>query len=219
MDKPPKRYSHASFWVCLFFAVNFAMVGVSRLFADNIFSQEGWDQFLLVSVVLFAVSIYLHRRNKKADAACDALELQQIETQRMLHEKLRAEQAERQQRQTAWENEHGKITTKLVGVTFDNDDGTSRQRILKGAMADECCGSIELENYTHNGADAILVSYEGQGIGNIPKNRVAEVLAVMDRITGASLNVERFVPDDEDGEARSLGGVIYRADLTIVYTK
>ena len=86
-------------------------------------------------------------------------------------------------------------------------------------MADECCGSIELENYTHNGADAILVSYEGQGIGNIPKNRVAEVLAVMDQITGASLNVERFVPDDEDGEARSLGGVIYRADLTIVYTK
>lgn len=219
MDKPPKRYSRVSFWFCLVFGLAGVMGAMQRLFTTNYYTQKaGWDA-LGISALFLIGALLLYLRNKKADAACDALEQQRIETERLLRAKLQAEQEEKRRRQKAWDADHGVITTRISGVTFDNDDGTSRQRILKAAMADECCGSIELENYEYKGSDAILVSYEGEGIGNIPKNRVAEVLAVMDRITGASLNVERFVPEDEEDEVRKAGGVIYRADLTIVYTK
>lgn len=215
----PKRYKHTSFWIFAALAVMGLAGALPRILAPNVDLQTAGFKGLGTALIFTLAAFLLARRNLKADAAADAFEREQLETQSLLREKLQAEQQEKKQRQAAWDAAHGTITTRVAGVTFDNDDGTSRQRILKAAMADECCGSIELENYTHNGADAILVSYEGEGIGNIPKNRVAEVLAVMDQITGASLNVERFVPDDEDGEARSLGGVIYRADLTIVYTK
>lgn len=219
MGKPPKRYSHTSFWICLVFGFGTGMRAVSKFFSTNIFDQDGWPRLLLFSVGFFALAVFLYRRNKAGDKACDELEMQRIETQRMLHEKLQAEREDENRRQEVWEAEHGTLTTKLAGVTFDNDDGTSRQRVLKGAMADEGSGAVSLELVEKNGADAILVEYDGLGVGFIPRERVADVAKVLKRITAASLDVSRFVPEDEDGETRSLGGVIYRADLILVYKK
>lgn len=219
MDKLPKRHSHVSFWICLVLGIGAGMSAVSKFFSTNVFDQEGWPRLLLLSVAFLALAGYLYRRNKAADKACDGLELQRIETEHMLHEKLQAEREEKKRRQEAWDAEHGTIRTKLAGVTFDNDDGSSRQRALKGAMADEGSGSVSLELLEKNGDDAILVEYDGVGVGFIPRDRVGEVSKVLKRITAASLDVSRFVPEDEEGEARSLGGVIYRADLTLVYKK
>jgi hypothetical protein len=219
MDQPPRQYSKVSFWACLIVGAFGTVDGFSRLFSPNIYQQQGWAGVLAVSAALFVAAYFLHRRNKAAAQALSEYEnrrrteeAQRLEADRMLREQRRAEQE-------AWEATHGTITTKIAGVTFDNDDGTSRQRVLQSALADECCGTITLEHYDHKGSDAILVIYDGHGVGNIPKNRVAEVLAVMDRITAGSLSVERFVPDDEDDEVREAGGVIYRADLTLVYSK
>lgn len=226
MDQPPRQYSKVSFWACLIVGAFGTVDGFSRLFSTNIYQQQGWAGVLAVSAALFVTAYFLYRRNKAAAQALSeyenrrrAEEAQRLEAERMLREQRRAEQEERRRRQEEWEATHGTIKTKIAGVTFDNEDGTSRQRVLQSALADECCGSITLESYEYKGSDAILVVYDGHGVGNIPKNRVAEVLAVIDRITAGSLSVERFVPDDEDGEARSLGGVIYRADLTLVYSK
>ena len=219
MDKPPRRYKRTSFWICLVLGLVFLMNGLSRLTSYNIYEQQGWPSFLGGAALFLLAAVYLFRRNRAADRACDAVELQRIEADRLLREKLQAEQAGREQRQAEWEATHGRIETKLAGVTFDNEDGRSRQQILKAAMAEDCSGVVTLENYEHKGAEAIRVEYEGECIGTIPRDRVAEILPVMKRISAGCLHVSRFVPEDEDAETSRAGGVIYRADLTLIYTK
>ena len=217
--KPPKRYKRFSFWLCVILAVACLMSGASKLLATNIYEQAGWWQPLLPALCFGLAAVLLYRRNRAADRAWEQYEADRVETERLLREKLQAEQDEKKARQEEFDRTHGRIFTRLAGVTFDNDDGSSRQRVLKAALAEDCAGTVSLELYEYQGQDAILVEYEGRGVGNIPRDRVAEVAAVMDRITAGSLSVSRFVPEDEDEETTRAGGVIYRADLTLVYTK
>lgn len=213
----PKRYKHTSFWIFTLLAFAGAAGALSRILAPNVDLQAEGFRGLGTALLFGLVAFLLDRRNRKADAACDAWEREQVETQRLLREQLLAEQAERKARQAAWDAAHGTITTRLAGVTFDNEDGTSRQRALQGALADEGTGDVELELYEWKGQDAVRVLYDGVCVGNIPRDRVAEVAAVMDRITAAHLDASRFTPEEDEG--RGLGGQIYRADLTLVYSR
>lgn len=219
MDKPPRRYRRTSFVLFLILAVACFMSGVLKLTATNIYEQEGWWRPLLLALAFGLTAVLLQRRNRAADLAWERYEADRAETERSLREQLQAEQAERERRQAEWDAAHGVIVTKLAGVTFENEDGTSRQRALQSAMADEGTGRVTLELYEYKGADAIRVEYEGVCVGNIPRDRVPEVAAVLDRVSAAHLDVNRFVPEDEEDESRGLGGVIYRADLTVVYKK
>lgn len=219
MSTPPKRYKKTSFVLCLLIGLLYLGFGLYRVTAPNIYEQDGWFLSLLISAVFLTAAILLHRRNRASERAWAEIERERVETDRLLREKLQAEQDERKARKAEWERTHGRIRTKLAGVTFDNEDGSSRQRALQSAMADDCSGSVALELYDYKGKNAIRVEYEGTVVGNIPQDRVAEVAAVLDRISAASLSVSRFVPEDEDDETRGIGGVIYRADLELVYTK
>ena len=217
--KPPKRYKRFSFWLCVVLAAASLLTLCNKLTAVNIYEREGWLPCLLTTAVLITAAVLLFLRNRASDRAWEQYEADRVETERLLREKLQAEQDEKKARQQEFDRTHGRIFTRLACVTFDNDDGSSRQRVLKAALAEDCAGSVSLELYEYRGEDAILVEYEGRGVGNIPRDRVAEVAAVMDRITAGSLLVNRFVPCDEDEETTRAGGVIYRADLTLVYTK
>ena len=216
MKKPPSRNS---FWICLSLAVIFLGIGLSRLFATNIYDQEGWWKFLLLSLPFGLAALLLKRRNDAAQKEFEAAVQRQIDAELQEKARQREEADAEAKRKAAWEAAHGVITTRLAGVTFDNEDGSSRQRALQGALADECTGDVELELYDWKGQDAVRVLYDGVCVGNIPRDRVAEVAAVMDRITAGSLSVNRFTPEDEDDETSRRGGVIYRADLTIVYSR
>ena len=214
-----KRYKRTSFWICAFFAVMGTADSLLHIFGKNYDEMMAGFKGICLALAFAVAAFLLYRRNSKADAARAAWEAQQQEMQRSTWEKQQAEEQERRMQQAAWEAQHGQIFTKIAGVTFQNEDGSSRQRALQGAMADEGAGSVALELYDYNGKDAIRVEYEGVCVGNIPQARVAEVAGVLDRITAAHLDVSRFVPDDEDDEVRGLGGVIYRADLTLVFKK
>lgn len=214
--KPPKRYKRFSFWLCVVLAF-FCLVNLFN--KASVMSWQGLIGTLVCTAALITAAVMLFLRNRAAGRACEQYEADLAETQRLLREKLRAEQDEKKARQEEFDRTHGRIFTRIAGVTFDNDDGSSRQRVLKTALAEDCAGTVSLELYEYQGEDAILVEYEGHGVGNIPRDRVAEVAAVMDRITAGSLLVNRFVPYDEDEETSRAGGVIYRADLTLVYTK
>lgn len=131
---------------------------------------------------------------------------------------LAEEERARKARQAEWERTHGRMVTRLAGVTFDNPDGSSRQKNLRAAYEDNCDGDITLDVYLYNGADAIRVLYEGREIGNIPAATVTDVMAVFDRVDDASLAVEIFEPDDWDENGRK-PQKIYRADLTLIYKK
>lgn len=213
----PKRYSHTSFWIFAVLAVAGVAGALPRIFTPNADLQAAGFRGLGISLIFGMVAFLLARRNLKADAAADAFEREQMETQRLLREKLQAEQEEKKQRQAAWDAAHGTITTRLAGVTFDNEDGSSRQRALQGALADECTGDVELELYDWKGQDAVRVLYDGVCVGNIPQARVPEVAPIMDRITAAHLDASRFTPEEDEG--RGLGGRIYRADLTLVFDR
>ena len=135
------------------------------------------------------------------------------------------EASERKARQEEWERTHGRLVTAIAGVTFDNDDGTSRQRILKDLKARGDDGELVLEEYEYKGAPAVRVLVDDLCIGNIPKSRVQAVLAAMDAgVTASHLDIETFRPDDDDdddddGEPRLRPERIYRADLTLIYRK
>ena len=133
---------------------------------------------------------------------------------------LKEEELARKARQAEWQRTHGRIVTRLAGVTFDNPDGSSRQKYLKVAYEDDCAGDLQLDTYTYNGEDAIRVLYEGRELGNIPCQAVPEVLAVFNRIEDAELNIDIFEPDDWEEESfHKKLKEIYRADLTLIYKK
>lgn len=56
------------------------------------------------------------------------------------------------------------IRTKIVGVTFDNEDGENRQDILSTMTGDE---DITVEKYTYNGEPAAYVKWGDKVIGNL----------------------------------------------------
>lgn len=133
------------------------------------------------------------------------------------------EREERERQRAEWESKHGRIVTALAGVTFDNEDGTSRQKLLKDYMARKTDAHMTLEEFKYKGEPAVRVLIDGKCVGNVPRSHVAEVLDVMDRLENGHLDVEIFYPedaeDDEEGRARRRGEKIYRADLTLIYAK
>lgn len=65
------------------------------------------------------------------------------------------------------------IRTKIVGVTFENEDGENRQDILGRMSGDE---EIEIEKYTYKGKPAAYVKWGNKILGNLSAE-LAEDLA------------------------------------------
>lgn len=178
---------------------------------------------LIVFLLLFRSVPSAPSAREKAEA--DAYAARQAEIEKHKAELEQAEN-ERKDRIAEWNRTHGRIKTKIVGVTFSNEDGISRQSILKEYSASGDSSELSLEIYDYQCEKAIRAMYSGMCFGTIPKNSVPEILPIFDSITSLSLNVETFTPDDvdddydDDGKVkRSNKSKLYRADLTIVYAK
>lgn len=177
--------------------------------------------FILSGVFLFVggfVRLRLHRAEEAAaiEAAKEAEEREKAQKKAARQEAIAREKAAAEQKQAAWEATHGRIFTKVVGVTFNNDDGTSRQDILREAYAEDCDGRLALQVYYFEGKECVSVLYDDMCIGVIPSYNTSEVIKIMKQISAMSLNVEAFIPDDDDDPRPEK---IYRADLSIVYLK
>lgn len=159
----------------------------------------------------------------------DLMAQQQAQAEQEKAEAARKVEADRQARLDAaraereeWARQHGVITFAVAGVTFDNDDGTSRQRLLKDIRARGGDADLELEEWEYKGKPACRVLVDGEQIGNVPRHKVEEVLSVLDRLEEASIDVGTFRPEeeeDEDGNVRRRGELIYRADVRLVYSR
>lgn len=223
----PRVHKKTSFYICLILGAFMLLTGITDFFYGSMSSYDNSGITILWGIGLLVAAYFLKRRNDRERAEYNkAIEARKAEIQRLenelevkkaevksIKEQIRAEQDAAKARQAEWERTHGRIITKVSGVTFDNEDGSSRQRILKAAFGEESCGSVVLELYDYKGQDAIAVYYDDEQVGTIPKSQVEKVKAVMDKISAGHLTVERFRPDEDDGE------YIYRADLTLVYTK
>lgn len=102
---------------------------------------------------------------------------------------------------------------KVKGVTFDNDDGTSRQEILKDIKRrrppfdEDLC--LCLEEYDYEGRPACYVKVNGSIIGVIPSYLSPFVTENRDNIIGLrDLEVSSF-------RDRDTGKTIYYAEATL----
>ena len=96
----------------------------------------------------------------------------------------------------------------VAGVTFDNDDGSSRQQILREICDGGEDGETEawLEWYNYRGEDAYRVMTAYGCVGNVRKTDIHDAVIAIGA-SNVDLNVELFEADD--------GRQIYRADLVV----
>ena len=70
-------------------------------------------------------------------------------------------------------------TLRVAGVTFANDDGTSRQALLDDLQSEyDPDYDAELQRYEHDGAPAYYVLINDKIVGNVPKNIVPHIYAL-----------------------------------------
>lgn len=84
------------------------------------------------------------------------------------------------------EKEFNLISFKIAGVTHDNDDGQSRQMLLKryknrGIPFNDNI-SLSLQETTFNGDPAIKVVANDNVLGFVPKDRISEILDAWENI-------------------------------------
>lgn len=163
---------------------------------------------ILIPVVALVILKRKQKQQKQVEAAAAAEKQRKLDELRTARE---AEHAERKARAAEWAAQHGRLVLPLAGVTFDNEDGRSRQKILRELKANDGVCDLELEPFTWKGSDAVRVIVDGEVAGNIRKSDVPKVMEIFDRIENAHVDVETFTNDDDER--------IYRADLTIIYAK
>ena len=96
---------------------------------------------------------------------------------------------ERREREEARRASLDRRIYRVVGVTFDNDDGPARNRqeILREIAAEgPRPRAFTLEVYDFEGEPAVGVFYHGEQVGNIAKKDLPDVLPLMDRYAGLS---------------------------------
>ena len=112
-----------------------------------------------------------------------------------------------------YDTRHGLIEIAVAGVTFDNDDGTSRQRVLSAIYKENDGGGVQgaLEKYEYKGKPAVRVVVEEKCVGVIRNTDLPAILPIVDRVEFVGVYPDRFKGDD--------GKTVYRADLRIEYAK
>lgn len=87
----------------------------------------------------------------------------------------------------------GYMTFRVAGVTYNNDDGTSRQEIIaqikKNKDHNSTENKLDLKEYSYEGKPALAVFIDGQQVGNVPANNVDYLLKQIenDRLVSAKL--------------------------------
>lgn len=124
---------------------------------------------------------------------------------------------------------NGKITetirTKIVGVTYENEDGENRQDILSRMTGDE---DIIVEKYTYNGEPAAYVKWGDKVLGNLsaelakdlerkyPKARyTAEILEISGggvQTFGCNIELDIIVDEPKQTASHAVGETIVYID-------
>ena len=97
---------------------------------------------------------------------------------------------------------------KVAGVTFNNDDGSSRQEILKNIVDNGGSADATFKEYEFNGKPAIAVYADGKCIGSIPRGSAKEVRSLIAKDLSAIISANKFVNEE--------GKEIYYAEVTFI---
>lgn len=97
------------------------------------------------------------------------------------------------------------VTFDVVGVTFKNDDGESRQEILEfmyeySHKKNAKKIKASLKPYKYKGESALAVWADGVQVGNIAADEVLDVEKLISKIVDAELVINYFVAEDKGGK-------------------
>lgn len=109
----------------------------------------------------------------------------------------------------------GSITFRVAGTTFDNDDGTSRQEILRHLKfgdepwadgPEDLTGTLEETDY--NGETAFAVLVNGYQVGNVPRANIKQVAAALEHVSTCYVSSVRILGG---------GDLSYGCEITLEY--
>lgn len=118
-------------------------------------------------------------------------------------------------------DDSGSFTFRAAGTTFDNDDGTSRQDILRHLKfgdppwaddPEDLSGA--LEETTHDGRPAVAVLVNGYQIGFVPKNSIPQVQEALASVATCYVSDVRIIGGGTGDDGRRLS---YGCEITLVY--
>ena len=184
-------------------AIWFALGTIGCLTSNMYDAFSRWPISAGLTVVFAALTVWLRSKAKKEEAEYYA------------RQRAAAEQKQREQeaRETAIREARDRFRFErfaVAGVTFKNDDGTDRQKILREIALNEggTCSVWFDENEEMGEASGISVLTESGQVGNIRRSDKEKIRRFFDHnVNTISLSVERFESDE--------GEKIYRADVVI----
>lgn len=203
--RKPERFSTATIVWGIIFLMSLAWLVIAVL---SVFLTLFYLSVLICIVSFFGTVISFIIHEERRARYKHALTIRKAE-------KERAVQQERLQQRKEWEQHHAATYFTIKGVTFTNDDGSSRQKYLKAlhdAIAIEDHPEVTFVPCEHDSETAVRVLANGMQIGFIAAHEVEMFLSLLPHIEYSRLDVECFVPDDDTRK-------IYRADVYVVYSK
>lgn len=90
---------------------------------------------------------------------------------------------------------------RVSGVTFRNDDGTSRQDILKSAKAAIAIGDdlvISFVQDEYKGKPRVAVNFNDKCVGNIEYKKVEQFAKIQELVTSADADIDYVDTDDDE---------------------
>ena len=87
---------------------------------------------------------------------------------------------------------------KVVGVTHNNDDGSSRQEALKAVYDFGGIAAVTFQEYTFEGMPALYILANDRCVGNVAAECVMEVRALIAKGRCATINVDKFKNEDKE---------------------
>ena len=160
------------------FGCSACIVGAGFLFLRNIFTKNQTSPVILVGLLVLALLLFISaaRQPRKMRQAAAEAQRRQAEQQRARTAAPAASSGDTVKN----------IEFKVAGVTLDNEDGTSRQTILRALRfgdapyaSDSGEMDVDLEETTFNGEDAIEVHINGYMVGFVPKEKISQVAKAM----------------------------------------
>lgn len=146
-----------------------------------------WEIILLVIFYPVGICVLIYRLVKKSNLKREREEAQRTAAEE--RERKAAADRERREKEEARRAALDRRIFRVVGVTFDNDDGPARNRQAILRDIEEDCprpSAFSLEVYDFEGEKAVGVFYGGEQVGNIAKKDLPDVLPLMDRYAGFS---------------------------------
>lgn len=170
----------------------------------------GFLPSMIILFVGFVVLIYWSIRHITAPKKS-----QRVAAQHAAAARLAADRA------TVAAADSGSVTFRVAGVTFNNEDGTSRQDILRHLKFGDAPWADDpedltatLEETTFEGEQAFAVLVNGYQIGFVPKTSIRKVAAAQEHVATCFVSNVRILGGGTGTDGRT---VSYGCEITMEY--